>query len=297
MAAGGGGAWKVAYADFVTAMMAFFLVMWITGQSKEVKTAIAHYFQPPPGAAASELDPDAEPSLFPPRAELKIFHDLEKTRNIGTMVLFAEKIYELDEEAKNQLEALLPDLWGKPNKIEVRGHASRRERADSQSKEDPWQLSWFRSQAVKDYLVTRGVELSRIRLSQDGAEEPYSAKKLDAEHQAQNARVEVFLIGELARKYRESPEEPGGYFGKADPTQVPPGQSLHPKPKDDGHGEEQEAGHGSSGHGSSGHGSSSGHGAKKEAASGHGSTGHGSSGHGAKADPKKTEPKKSSGHH
>ena len=31
--AGGGGAWKVAYADFVTAMMAFFLVMWLTSQS------------------------------------------------------------------------------------------------------------------------------------------------------------------------------------------------------------------------------------------------------------------------
>ena len=30
--AGSGGAWKVAYADFVTAMMAFFLVMWITSQ-------------------------------------------------------------------------------------------------------------------------------------------------------------------------------------------------------------------------------------------------------------------------
>ena len=39
MAAGGGGAWKVAYADFVTAMMAFFLVMWITSQSDDVKKA------------------------------------------------------------------------------------------------------------------------------------------------------------------------------------------------------------------------------------------------------------------
>ncbi len=42
-----GGAWKVAYADFVTAMMAFFLVMWIMGQSKEVKTAVAGYFRDP----------------------------------------------------------------------------------------------------------------------------------------------------------------------------------------------------------------------------------------------------------
>ena len=40
-----GGAWKVAYADFVTAMMAFFLVMWIVGQSAEVKSGIAGYFQ------------------------------------------------------------------------------------------------------------------------------------------------------------------------------------------------------------------------------------------------------------
>ena len=39
MAGKGGGAWKVAYADFVTAMMAFFLVMWITAQSKQVALA------------------------------------------------------------------------------------------------------------------------------------------------------------------------------------------------------------------------------------------------------------------
>lgn len=44
-----GGAWKVAYADFVTAMMAFFLVMWITGLSSEVKQAIAAYFKDPVG--------------------------------------------------------------------------------------------------------------------------------------------------------------------------------------------------------------------------------------------------------
>jgi chemotaxis protein MotB len=42
-----GGAWKVAYADFVTAMMAFFLVMWIVGQSSEVKAGIAGYFRDP----------------------------------------------------------------------------------------------------------------------------------------------------------------------------------------------------------------------------------------------------------
>ena len=52
MAGKGGGAWKVAYADFVTAMMAFFLVMWITSQNDEVKKAIGGYFQDPVGHIA-----------------------------------------------------------------------------------------------------------------------------------------------------------------------------------------------------------------------------------------------------
>ncbi len=42
-----GGAWKVAYADFVTAMMALFIVLWIIGQSSAVKDAISAYFKDP----------------------------------------------------------------------------------------------------------------------------------------------------------------------------------------------------------------------------------------------------------
>jgi chemotaxis protein MotB len=49
MGGGGGGAWKVAYADFVTAMMAFFLVMWLCGQDQQMKQAIARYFNNPLG--------------------------------------------------------------------------------------------------------------------------------------------------------------------------------------------------------------------------------------------------------
>ncbi len=45
--AGKGGAWKVAYADFVTAMMALFMVLWICSQDKEVLIATSKYFQNP----------------------------------------------------------------------------------------------------------------------------------------------------------------------------------------------------------------------------------------------------------
>jgi chemotaxis protein MotB len=42
-----GGAWKVAFADFMTAMMAFFLVMWLVGQAPEVREAVAGHFRDP----------------------------------------------------------------------------------------------------------------------------------------------------------------------------------------------------------------------------------------------------------
>src|SRR5919197_280403 len=46
-----GGAWKVAFADFMTSMMALFLVLWLITQSSDVRSAIAGYFQDPLGRA------------------------------------------------------------------------------------------------------------------------------------------------------------------------------------------------------------------------------------------------------
>src|SRR5271163_2721823 len=47
-----GGAWKVAYADFVTAMMALFIVLWLLSSSAEVKKAVGGYFRDPSGRSA-----------------------------------------------------------------------------------------------------------------------------------------------------------------------------------------------------------------------------------------------------
>ena len=68
MAGKGGGAWKVAYADFVTAMMAFFMVMWILGMDDKTKMAIEGYFANPVGykkgygAGSSPLSTGSTPS-------------------------------------------------------------------------------------------------------------------------------------------------------------------------------------------------------------------------------------------
>src|ERR1700755_304099 len=48
-----GGSWKVAYADFVTAMMAFFLVMWIISMNDKVKEQVQSYFNDPLSVADS----------------------------------------------------------------------------------------------------------------------------------------------------------------------------------------------------------------------------------------------------
>jgi len=66
-----GGAWKVAYADFVTAMMALFIVLWIVGQNNAIKQAISEYFKDPTvftggsGIHAALSSSPPTPVLFP----------------------------------------------------------------------------------------------------------------------------------------------------------------------------------------------------------------------------------------
>ncbi len=76
MAKGGGGAWKVAYADFVTAMMALFMVLWISAQDQEVLVATSRYFQQPftspMSAGAGVLNRDGEEAMDQPPPSTRI---------------------------------------------------------------------------------------------------------------------------------------------------------------------------------------------------------------------------------
>jgi chemotaxis protein MotB len=51
---GSGGAWKVAYADFITAMMALFMVLWILGTEEEILEQLQEYFRNPPSPFSKE---------------------------------------------------------------------------------------------------------------------------------------------------------------------------------------------------------------------------------------------------
>src|SRR5262245_37270782 len=159
MAGKGGGAWKVAYADFVTAMMAFFLVMWIVGQSEKVKEAIAHHFSDPfareseedgtnhqrppkhPAPARVSDHPEHEKEAGGSHSVLLTTHGGGRT-SIGTVIHFAEDSAELDEEAQRRLKEISPLLVGKPQKIELRGHTSRRPLPEGSPFKDHWDIAY-----------------------------------------------------------------------------------------------------------------------------------------------------------
>jgi chemotaxis protein MotB len=160
MGGGSGGAWKVAYADFVTAMMAFFMVMWLVGQSKPVKQAVAEYFEDPLGVnkgsrstslkgpedattsgafqsgrgpgrglamanlkAAGNKNPQGTAAKKPEKIILG--RHLNRSRSTGTAILFHGESTDLDEHSLTRLDALLPQLLGKSNKVEVRVYTPR----------------------------------------------------------------------------------------------------------------------------------------------------------------------------
>lgn len=73
---GHGGAWKVAYADFVTAMMALFIVLWVLSQKPEVVEAVSGYFKDPAGFSTKTkilLEGKANP-----RPERDAMNDIQK---------------------------------------------------------------------------------------------------------------------------------------------------------------------------------------------------------------------------
>jgi chemotaxis protein MotB len=227
MAGKGGGAWKVAYADFVTAMMAFFMVMWISGQSAQVRESVAGYFEnplrtanvgkfspgPKKGVGNGPSDhrsprPAQTPSQTPRDTEavskanlsgaqragptVFVLHDGERS-SAGTVIGFPSKSDELSADAQHRLDLVLPLLLGKRYKIEVRGHVARGPKRDAHRFGENWKLCYARCIATSQYLIDHGIEPERIRLAQAGEHEPFSISGVD-DLMALNDRVEVYML-------------------------------------------------------------------------------------------------------
>ena len=107
-----GGAWKVAYADFVTAMMALFIVLWLVGQNKQTKEAVGQYFRNP-GAftttTGSVLSEDA--AVIPRPVEEAVTPDIVPIEELRQQQRQAQEVLLAALEKKLQaLFAATPEL-------------------------------------------------------------------------------------------------------------------------------------------------------------------------------------------
>ncbi|MGL4513000.1 MAG: flagellar motor protein MotB [Lacipirellulaceae bacterium] len=215
MGGGGGGAWKVAYADFVTAMMAFFMVMWLTSQKPEVRKAVAEYFRDPYSfeEGPAQGDPNGEP--VPPRLRAKRRDEPEFAAKAGQdeqpgavdradsadwhldttrfTLYYPTMEAGLSAAHKELLAERAIALLGKRLRVEVRGHCLRKPLDDGSGLKDHWELCFQRCVAVKRELVRLGVDPRLIRLSQAEGNEP-AATGLDKIELAKNSRVDVYQL-------------------------------------------------------------------------------------------------------
>ena len=140
-----GGAWKVAYADFVTAMMALFIVLWLLNSSKQVQEAVGGYFKDPMGTSKKvgsnqtgsgenfTLKKDDMPKL---KEQLQIamhkMNDFEKLKNQIEMTVTSEglriELLETDTGVFFDTGKPEPNSAGK----ELADHARSRTRQDAQ---------------------------------------------------------------------------------------------------------------------------------------------------------------------
>jgi chemotaxis protein MotB len=107
-----GGAWKVAYADFVTAMMALFIVLWVLGQDQKIVESVAGYFKDPIGFSTQNKN------ILPGQGQGPKFNiideqqeQIERTNEIERLEALKEQI--VDELSKN------PDLGNLLDQLKI----------------------------------------------------------------------------------------------------------------------------------------------------------------------------------
>lgn len=120
-----------------------------------------------------------------------------RSATTGGVIYFNELSADLTDEAREALKTIAKQVAGKPQKLEVRGHTSRRPVNTAQGVRDHWDLAYNRCYNVMQFLIEQGIEPERIRLGSAGAYEPVE-NGLDPLERERNARVEVLMWDERA---------------------------------------------------------------------------------------------------
>jgi chemotaxis protein MotB len=190
-----GGAWKVAYADFVTAMMALFIVLWLMNSSKQMQEAVGGYFKDPSGNSKKVgtdkrgsgenfmLKKEDMPKLKEQlQKSVQKLNDFDKLKNQIQMTVTGEGLrIELLESAsgtffgsgsavpnkdgKELLILLATELGKLPNKLSIEGHTDSKPYAGVRGYGN-WELSSDRANAARRLMQQNGVredQVSQVR--------------------------------------------------------------------------------------------------------------------------------------
>jgi chemotaxis protein MotB len=186
-----GGAWKVAYADFVTAMMALFIVLWLMNCNKPVQEAIGGYFRDPNGTAekrGTRLGGAGDAGALKKEDMTKLKEDLmeavskvkevEKLKKLIEMKVTPEGLQiEMMEDSKGAffeqgsaqpttsltavLKALSPVCGRLPNPISIEGHTDSKPYSDSTTYGN-WELSTDRANTARRIMQSTGLRPDQI---------------------------------------------------------------------------------------------------------------------------------------
>lgn len=186
-----GGAWKVAYADFVTAMMALFIVLWLMNSSKQIQEAVGGYFKDPTGTAkqvGSDMVGQAENFVVSKdnmeelkeqlQKAIKEVPKFDKLKNQIDMTVTNEGLrIELTEseagtffdsgspkissDGGGMLILLAQELGKLPNKLALEGHTDSKPYAEG-SNYGNWELSADRANAARRLMQHEGIRADQI---------------------------------------------------------------------------------------------------------------------------------------
>jgi chemotaxis protein MotB len=217
-----GGAWKVAYADFVTAMMALFIVLWLMStSSKQTQIAISGYFKDPDGTAAklgSTLTGTGENLPLVKREDMaKLKEELEKSiqsmndldklnKNIEITVTAEGLRIELLESAKETffesgssnlnktgqelLTLLAVQLAKVPNHLSVEGHTDAKPFAGAGNYSN-WELSSDRANAARRLMQQSGLRADQVTQVRGFADQ--RLRKLKDPLDPSNRRISIIV--------------------------------------------------------------------------------------------------------
>jgi chemotaxis protein MotB len=242
-----GGAWKVAYADFVTAMMALFIVLWLMNSSRQVQEAVGGYFKDPTGTSkkvGSDMVGSGENFVVNKDNMQELKEQLQKTirevphfekfknhiditvTNEGLRIELTESASgtffesgstKISQDGEELITTLAEELSKLPNKLAIEGHT------DSVAYSAPnygnWELSADRANAARRLMQSHGIGEGQITQVRGFADQ--RLRKPDAPTDPSNRRIS--LIVQYVR--HDVPEDDGD---KQTPSQ--PGAEPNAKP-------------------------------------------------------------------